>query len=135
MTPFDLQRLEELNEEFEKECKRVAEKLEAVDDVRKEPMGISFADEFELYKGRVCWYGREPNYCGGDPVSGNFDAKLLSMTDGELDEHIKFLVKQTEKEELEKEEKKRQDEIQHKKNMMQRLLEQAEKLKQELDDE
>lgn len=135
MTPFDLQRLEELNEEFEKECKRVAEKLEAVDDVRKEPKGISFADEFELYKGRVYWYGREPNYCGEDPVSGNFDAKLLSMTDEELDKHIKFLVKQTEKEEQEKEEKKRQDEIQHKKNMMQRLLEQAEKLKQELDDE
>ena len=109
MKKADLEKYSELNEEFIRECDRVAD---IIKDMPLYKNDIEFADKFVLEgDGTVFWDGDEYWSRGGHEYhSGCFPAEYLTMTDDELlavvekkiDEHNK-LVEEKHKKKAEEE--------------------------------
>ena len=75
----------ELNEEFNKQCEKIAEKMKVVD------KNYAFVDRFYVEYGTV--WGSSEEYSCGEKYSYNvsFDPILLTYSDEELDLYVKTL--------------------------------------------
>lgn len=110
----------EMYNQFIEDCERVQDKLGNLKDFRGE---ICFAEHFHIDGTNVCWDGEEALCYGGgyEYHSGEFDVKVLTMSDEELDEYVKHENEIFEQKKKEEEEAKAKSNLETKKRLYEKL--------------